>query len=153
MQNPDYQIFSPTVMEECSFGSRNFGIPESEYLPNISHYLRTFNMNGFEDRDPFSLSYGEKRRINITSVLSYEPEIIILDEPTCALDYVNQKILLEQLKILQNNGKTLILITHDLQFARAIAGRVLFLHSGNITKDAFLNEIREQDVFKHYTGK
>ena len=110
-------------------------------------------MNGFEDRDPFSLSYGEKRRINITSVLSYEPEIIILDEPTCALDYVNQKILLEQLKILQNNGKTLILITHDLQFARAIAGRVLFLHSGNITKDAFLNEIREQDVFEHYTGK
>lgn len=153
MQNPDCQIFAPTVKEECAFGPKNFGISESEYIPKISQYLRAFNMADFEERDPFSLSYGEKRRVNITSILAYDPEVIILDEPTCALDYANLKILLKQLKTLQDAGKTLIIITHNIQFARAIAHRALFINDGEIIGDAPLNEIREEDVSAYYSKK
>jgi len=150
MQNPDQQIFAPTVNEECSFGPKNFGIEKTVYSTNISKFLSDFQMKNFEDRDPFSLSYGEKRRVNIIGVLAYNPEILILDEPTCALDFYNQKILLEQIKKLNADGKTFVIITHDLNFAKAVCNRAVLLNRGEIIKDNAMGEVGENDVISCY---
>ena len=120
MQNPDRQIFAPSVREECAFGPRNFGIPAESYEPEIARCLERFGMHDFDGRDPSSLSYGEKRRINIAGVAAYDPPIIILDEPTCALDIRNQCILRDLIGEWNAGGKTVFLITHDLAFARAV---------------------------------
>ncbi|MEA2063479.1 MAG: ATP-binding cassette domain-containing protein, partial [Gemmatimonadota bacterium] len=141
MQNPDQQLFAPTVMEECSFGPRNFRLPESRYRPMISARLGEFQMGEFEQRDPFSLSYGEKRRVNVTGILACEPDVLILDEPTCALDTENQRILLDLVLKLKSRGKTIIVITHDLNFARAVCTRALLVSRGRIVKDLPMNEI------------
>ncbi|MFC1562771.1 ABC transporter ATP-binding protein [candidate division KSB1 bacterium] len=150
MQNPDQQIFSPTVKDECSFAPKNFGIPESVYTQRISKFLNDFQMKDFEDRDPFSLSYGEKRRLNIIGILAYQPEILILDEPTCALDFTNQKILLEKLVKIKNEGKTFLIITHDIKFAKSLCNRAVFLVDGKIAKDISMGEVEEKDVISFY---
>ncbi|MEA1997420.1 MAG: ATP-binding cassette domain-containing protein [Gemmatimonadota bacterium] len=152
MQNPDRQIFAPTVKEECSFGPANFGIPEKVYLPLISNTLSSFRMAGFEKRDPFSLSYGEKRRLNITGILAYSPEILIFDEPTCALDFENQKILLDLVLKMNAEGRTVIIITHDLTFARAACGRAVLLNRGRIAGEVPLIETGEKDVLALCAG-
>ena len=152
MQNPDHQLFAPTVIEECAYGPRNFRIPEEVYGPMVSGYLTAFNLDGFERRDPFTLSYGEKRRINIIGILAYDPHVLILDEPTCALDPANQQILLGQIERINLAGKTVVIITHDLDFARAACTRALFLREGRIAKDLPMNELVEDDVVSLYTA-
>ena len=109
-------------------------------------------MDGYEDRDPFSLSYGEKRRINIIGVLAYDPHVLILDEPTCALDIANQNVLLKQIENIHDEGKTILIITHDLNFARAACHRALFLQNGTVVKDVSLDSIGEEDVVSLYTA-
>lgn len=153
MQNPDQQIFAQTVREECAFGPRNFGLPASVYGPEISHLLGEFHLGGYEERDPFSLSYGEKRRITIIGVLAYDPHIVILDEPTCALDHANQELLLDRIRRLNAEGKTIVVITHDLAFARAACNRALFMRDGRIVDDKTMNELDEQDVVSFYTAE
>jgi energy-coupling factor transport system ATP-binding protein len=130
MQNPDRQLFAPTVKEECAFAPRNFGIPEPEYEQSVAGTLEEFGIGGYEDRDPFSLSYGEKRRVNITGVLAYDPDVLILDEPTCALDHANQRILLDRIREWTVRGKAVLTVTHDLDFARAACGRAYVLDTG-----------------------
>ncbi len=130
MQNPDSQLFAATVGQECAFGADNFGLPSEESREQISRSLGDFGLAGYEGRDPFSLSYGQKRRVNIVGVLAYEPELLILDEPTCALDQDNRRLLLDLLWELRRRGKTLIVITHDLEFARAACTRRVHLEAG-----------------------
>lgn len=146
MQNPDRQLFAATVMQECVFGAGNFGLPEAESLERASLDLAQFGLAGFEPRDPFSLSYGEKRRVNVVGVLACDPEILILDEPTCALDQHNRRLLLGLLHRLHSQGKTLLVITHDLDFARAACTRRVHLESGRVTGHPHATAAGEPDV-------
>lgn len=151
MQNPDRQIFAPTVREECAFGPRNFDIPPAVYEERISRYLERFNMRDFADRDPSSLSYGEKRRINIVGVAAYDPRIIILDEPTCALDFENQRILSDLILEWNMAEKTVFIITHDLAFARAVCHRAFLLANGSLSPCIPAKRIDEHELMETYT--
>jgi len=151
MQEPDRQIFASTVLDECSFGPQNFGVPRGEFEQLISMYLREFHLDGFEDRNPLSLSYGEKRRMNIIGVLTYDPPVIILDEPTSGLDHRNSMILLEHVKQWIARNKSVIIITHDLEFARAACHRAVFIDKGRIVRDASLKGVSDKDVIPLYT--
>jgi len=153
MQEPDRQIFASTVFEECSFGPRNFDIPRNEYELSIPEYLSDFQIKGFEDRDPLSLSYGEKRRMNIIGVLAYNPSLIILDEPTSGLDHKNCLVLLEHLKRWIARGKTVIVITHDIMFAKAACHRAIFIDKGRIVRDTSLKGVCEEDVHPLYSKR
>lgn len=110
-------------------------------------------MRDFLDRDPSSLSYGEKRRINIAGVAAYDPRIIILDEPTCALDFENQRILRDLVLEWSGMGKTVIVITHDLAFARAACHRAFILSNGSLSTDISLKRIDEHECMEWYTRK
>ncbi len=135
MQNPDRQLFAPTVREECSFGPRNFGIPQPEYSAAVGRILGGFGLPGYEERDPFSLSYGEKRRVNITGVLASAPDVLVLDEPTCALDFDNQRILLDRIREWTARGTAVLTVTHDLEFARAACARAFRMENGRVREE------------------
>ena len=133
-QNPDHQIFAGKVYDECLYGPRNIGIPESRARKTVASLLSQLHISHLGDREPINLSYGEKRRVNIASVLAMETEVIILDEPTCGLDHVNIRRLGELIKRLNRQGKTVIVITHDLDFARAVSHRIIKLERGKIVE-------------------
>ncbi len=117
-QNPDYQIFANTVKEEIFYGLTKIN---EKY---INHWLKKFNLENMLSVSPHTLSYGERRRLNLLSATAHLPEIIIYDEPTVGLDYENRISLLEFIKYHNERGVMQILISHDRWFKSAIKGDV-----------------------------
>jgi energy-coupling factor transporter ATP-binding protein EcfA2 len=121
-QNPNHQIFENTVVKEAVFASKNFGMTtDIEYLLNKS------DLEKYSNKNPFRLSYGEKRRLNIVSVLSYKPDIILLDEPFIGQDYDNVQKIMDLLK-----GSTCIIVLHDPFIARTFCKRIFELKGGKL---------------------
>lgn len=131
-QDPDDQIFSATVEEDVAFGPRNLGLPEAEVEARISRALASVGLREFRQRSPFELSYGQKRRVAIAGVLAMQPEVIIMDEPMAFLDpqgRIELQALLESLHLM---GMTILIATHDIDFAAEWADRVLILQNGSV---------------------
>jgi energy-coupling factor transport system ATP-binding protein len=135
-QNPDSQIFSPTVQEEVSFALRNFGVPENEIRYRVAESLRAVGLDGYERRDPFSLTKGERQRVAVASVLTSRPRVLILDEPTTGLDYGQQVGMMEMLVRLNRAGHTIVIITHSMWASTDYAPRTIVMHDGRILLDA-----------------
>ena len=131
-QNPDDQLFSPTVFDDVAFGPLNLGLPESEIRARVSHALKTVDMSGYEKRSPHHLSIGEKKRIAIATVLSMQPEILALDEPTSSLDPRAKWALTTLLK---NLPLTSLIATHDLEVVSELCSRTIILEKGIIIAD------------------
>ncbi|MBW7477404.1 cobalt ECF transporter T component CbiQ [Paenibacillus oenotherae] len=131
-QDPDDQIFSTSVEEDVAFGPRNLGLPESEVKERVADALRTMGICELRGRSPFELSYGQKRRVAIAGVLAMRPEIIILDEPMAFLDPKSRDDLQAMLDELHGLGITLMVATHDVDFAAEWAERVLLLKEGRL---------------------
>ncbi len=140
-QNPDHQIFASSVREELSFGPKNFNFSPQEISENISQALKAVHLEGYEDFDPFTLTKGERQRVAVASILACKPKVLILDEPTTGLDYLQQKSMMELLKSLNNNGHTIIIITHSLWIVAEYAHRVIVMHKGNIAMDGNVREV------------
>ncbi len=140
-QNPEHQIFARTIYEELAFGLRNLGFPEEEIEERVRHALEIVDLNKPLDANPHFLSMGEKHRLAIASVLAMNPKVIILDEPTTGLDYKRNKQLLEIVRRLHHQGRTIILITHDMAFAAEYSTRTIILHEGRILADGPTEEI------------
>ncbi|NTV45780.1 MAG: ABC transporter ATP-binding protein [Chlorobiales bacterium] len=135
-QNPDYQIFDTTVERECGFCLRNRKYEAGEIGRRVQKWLDLFGISGMKERSPLTLSFGEKRRLTLASVLVAEPELILLDEPTTALDEANIAALRQTLLDLSlYHGKTLCITTHDLDFALDIATRILIIGDGKLMAD------------------
>jgi cobalt/nickel transport system ATP-binding protein len=132
-QNPDDQLFSPTVFDDVAFGPLNLGYSESEVRAAVARALQCVGMTGYEVRSPHHLSVGEKKRIAIATVLSMNPEVLVIDEPTSSLDPRGKWSLIELLKKLP---VTKIIATHDLPLVAALCQRVLILDKGEIVADA-----------------
>lgn len=113
-QNPDHQIFESTVRREIEFGPRTFGFSEQEIRTNCDRAMEVMDLQSHTDHDPFQLSKGERQRVAVASVLSVNPRILILDEPTTGLDYRQQKHLMDLLCELNRAGTTVIIVTHAL---------------------------------------
>ena len=140
-QNPDNQIIGSTVYEELSFGLINLGLSKKEIEERIEEISQKLNLKKYLDTPPHYLSGGEKKRVCIGDIVAMNPEIIIFDEPTAELDQLNIKILEEILNDLSMEKKTIILSTHDIDFAFRFADRILVFSDGEIIGDGTSEEI------------
>jgi energy-coupling factor transporter ATP-binding protein EcfA2 len=127
-QNPDYQLFDSTVERECAFCLRNHSVRCEVISDRVEKWLGRFDLLDLKDRSPLTLSYGEKRRLTLASILVAEPELLLLDEPTTALDESAISDLRKQIQnMVRQTGLSVCLATHDADFALDIADRIVFL--------------------------
>jgi len=131
-QNPDDQLFSPTVFDDVAFGPINMGYSEAEVQQRVTRALDWVGMTGYEQRSPHHLSVGEKKRIAMATVLSMNPEILVIDEPTSNLDPGSKWSLVE---LLRGFSVTKIIATHDLELVEALCQRVIVFGDGHIVAD------------------
>jgi cobalt/nickel transport system ATP-binding protein len=134
-QNADEQIIASTVKAEISFGPMNLKLPKDEVVRRVELAMKYMGLTEFADRPPHYLSGGEKKRVSIADIIAMESELIIFDEPTAALDPYNCCLLEEVLGNLASEGKTLLLSTHDMDFAYRFADRVLVFSDGELIAD------------------
>ncbi|KAB3547880.1 MAG: ABC transporter ATP-binding protein [ANME-2 cluster archaeon] len=140
-QDPDDMLFMPLLFDDVAFGPINLGVAKDEVKRRVKDSLLRVGLAGYENRVSHHLSGGEKKRAAIATVLSMDPEIIAMDEPTANLDPKSRAELIEILKALKDEGKTLIIITHDVNAIPELADRVIVLHKTVIadgtTRDVF----------------
>lgn len=144
-QEPDTQIIAGTVGNEVSFGPMNLGLDRQEVELRITRSLAQMNLEGYENRAPHYLSGGEKKRVSIADILAMEPDMILLDEPTASLDPENVVLLEQTLKELNRAGITLVVSTHDVDFAYGFAERAVVLSRGEIIRDAGIEAVFRDD--------
>lgn len=142
-QNPDDQLFSLTVGEDVAFGPTYQGFDPLQVGEKVKTALEEVQMAGYEDRHPFHLSGGEKKRASIATVLSMSPEYLVLDEPTAGLDPKSRR---ELIALLNSLPQTLIVATHDLQMALELTTRVILLSRGKLAVDGESREILTNEV-------
>ncbi len=126
-QDPDIQLFSATVRDDVAFGPLQLGLPLEEVRAAVDAALAQMEITHLADRAPFELSGGEKKRAAIASVLSLGPDVLLLDEPTAALDPRTKWVLVNLIRRLGEGGKTLVTATHELDIVPIIAKRVVVL--------------------------
>ncbi len=131
-QNPDDQLFSPTVFEDVAFGPLHMGLPEDEVRQRVADALEQVGMRGYADRLSHHLSAGEKKRISIATVLSMQPEILVLDEPSAGLDPRARRALI---RLLERMELTMLTATHDLRMVAEIFPRTVVMDGGRIVAD------------------
>lgn len=149
-QNPDNQLVATIVEEDIAFGPENQGIEPSEIRRRVDEALNTVGMYEYRKRPPHLLSGGQKQRIAIAGVLALNSDCIILDEPTAMLDPSGRKEVMETLKKLHGQGKTILLITHYMDEA-VQTDRVIVMDNGNIKLDGTPKEVfRNIDEIKKY---
>jgi cobalt transport protein ATP-binding subunit len=148
-QNPDDQLFMPTVFEDVAFGPRNQGLPEAEVRRRVERALAVAGMSGAEQRPPHHLSLGQKKRVALASVLAMECEVLVLDEPTSGLDPRGRRDLARFLAELE---QTRIIATHDLEFAVELCDRVAVLCEGEIAAVGDPREILGDAELMERTG-
>ncbi len=140
-QDADHQIIGTTVSSEVSFGPMNMKLSKDDVKRCVADALKYMNLEDLASRPPHYLSGGEKKRVTIADIIAMKSEIMILDEPTAALDPVNIAMLESVLDQLHGEGKTLILSLHDIDFAYRWADRVVVLDEGRVIGDGRPEEI------------
>lgn len=137
-QNPDDQLFMPTVFDDAAFGPRNYKLDEKEVENRVNNALAMVGISDLKDRVPYKLSGGEKRAAAIASVLSMQPDVLIMDEPTSALDPKARRRVMELLKSFEH---TKIITSHDLDMVYDLCSRVIVIKDGRVAADGPANEI------------
>jgi energy-coupling factor transport system ATP-binding protein len=135
-QNPDHQLFADSVWEEATFAARNFGTLDETTERRVTDLLTRCSLGDRLDDHPYRLSYGEKRRLNLISVLSYQPKLILLDEVLIGQDPAHAAFLLDLLQEQVAGGGAVVMVNHAPEITRRYASRLLFLNSGQIAVDA-----------------
>ncbi len=137
-QNPDDMLFMPTVYDDVAFGPRNMKLPEKEVERRVRGALEAVGLSGCDDKAAYQLSGGQRRSAAIASVLSMEPNILVLDEPSSNLDLKARRNLIDLLKTFHH---TIIVATHDIEMAQELCPRSLLMQDGRIISDAPTQEI------------
>jgi cobalt/nickel transport system ATP-binding protein len=137
-QDPDDQLFMPTVGEDVAFGPYNMGKRGSELDAIVDDALNLVGMLEFKDRPPHHLSFGQRSRVAVATVLAMKPEILVLDEPSSNLDPASRRELAD---ILRSLDITMVMVTHDLPYAYELCARSVILKGGVIVADASTHEI------------
>jgi cobalt/nickel transport system ATP-binding protein len=137
-QDPDDQLFSPTVFEDVAFGPLHMGMPEVEVRARVSRALAAVGMAGHEDHIPYHLSLGERKRISLATVLSMDPAILVFDEPSAGLDPRARRNLIGVLRDLQ---QTMLVASHDMRLVWDLCPRTVILDEGRLVADGPTNEL------------
>ena len=137
-QNPDDQLFSPTVFEDVAFGPLHMGLPEAEVRARVSWALAQVGMGEFTERSPFHMSVGQKKRVAIATVLAMKPDILVFDEPSAGLDPRARRNLINLLRELPY---TMLVSTHDMQLVEELFGRMIIMDEGLVVADGPTGEL------------
>jgi cobalt/nickel transport system ATP-binding protein len=149
-QNPDIQLFCPTVFDEVAFGPLQLGLPAGEVTRRVDDTLAMLGIASLRERTPNQLSGGEKKKVAIASVLSLNPQVLLMDEPTSALDPRTRYWFIELIGHLRKAGKTIVTTTHELSLAARISSRVLVLtEEHTIAADGTPHEVISDHALLH----
>ena len=145
-QNPDNQIVATVVEEDVAFALENMGIPPAEIRKRVDDALKAVGMYEYRAQAPHRLSGGQKQRVAIVRALMMHPEIMLFDEVTAALDPEMVREVLDTMLELAKAGSTMVIVTHEMSFARAVADRVVFIDQGEIVEEG-----KPDEFFTHPT--
>ena len=134
-QNPDHQLFSETVEEEMSFALRNFGFSQELVQNRVTWGLELFGLEEYRRSSPLVLSGGEKKRLTLACILAWDPQVVILDEPTVGQDSIQKERLAGTIQMLKSAGKTVVVVSHDIEFLWPIQPRVVVMKGGRVVGD------------------
>ena len=148
-QNPDDQLFCPTVFDDVAFGPLNLGLSESEVRARVADALAVVGLTGFDERGPFKLSSGEKRRAAVATILSMKPAVMLFDEPTANLDARGRR---EFIQLIESLPGTKLIATHDLDFVVQVCSRVLVIDGGKLVADGLAGTILADGVLMSTHG-
>ncbi|MDP4209852.1 MAG: ATP-binding cassette domain-containing protein [Bacteroidota bacterium] len=151
-QEPDNQIFSANVYEEVSFGPMNLKLPADEVHRRVQKSLADTGVEEFSHKPAHLLSYGQKKRVTIASVLSMEPSVLVLDEPASGLDPQHSNEIVELLTALNHQGKTILMSTHNVNLAYAWADWLVVMHKGTVLASGNPLELFKDKVLMRNAG-
>lgn len=148
-QNPDDQLFTSSVEEDVAFGPLNMKLPREEVERRVDHALRTVGAEHLRKRAPWQLSGGQKRSVAIATVLSMEPSILVLDEPSSNLDWDARRKLIE---IVKKFSHTCIIATHDLALVNELCPRSIVMSEGHVIADNFTSRVLSDPFVRDTLG-
>lgn len=148
-QDPNDQLFFPTLLDDVAFGPLNLGLPKEEVERRVKEALEIVGLSGYEGRAPYHLSFGEKKRASLATVLSMHPQILFLDEPTSNLDPRSRRNLI---KLFSELKATLIIATHDLDMVDRLCSRALILNEGRIVREGEVKDILSDERLLEENG-
>ena len=147
-QFSEYQLFEETILKDVAFGPKNFGDDEETALNKAKKALKLVGIpESYYERSPLELSGGQKRRVAIAGILAMEPEIMLFDEPTSALDPEMVDEVLKVMRDLADSGMTMVVVTHEMGFAKEVADQIWFMADGYIQESG-----KPEDFFSHPTS-
>jgi energy-coupling factor transport system ATP-binding protein len=148
-QNPDDMLFCASVEEEIAFGPRVQGGQPEEIQARVEQILVALGLDGLRDQHPFSLSLGDRQRLAVACALSLDPQVFVFDEPTTGQDYFGGQSIMKLIDALHAGGKTIVIITHDMQMVAEHAQRVVVMNQGRVALDATPSEaFRQLDLLE-----
>lgn len=149
-QDPDSQLFSASVYQEISFGAMNLGLEEEEVKKRVEKSIEDLEITPFRHKPTHFLSGGQKKQVSVADILVMDPEVIVFDEPAAALDPKHTKILNHLIDKLSERGITIIISTHDVDFAFGWADEAVLFHNGKVLRQGAPEEVfaAEEDLEK-----
>ena len=141
-QFPEYQLFEETVIKDGVFGVKNFGAKNEEAIARAKEALSSVGIDeSYYEKSPFELSGGERRRVAIAGILAINPAILVLDEPTAGLDAKGTEDIMTLVQNMHRSGKTIILVTHDMNIVMKYCQKAIVLHNGSVLYDGTPNQL------------
>ncbi|MCL2642912.1 MAG: energy-coupling factor ABC transporter ATP-binding protein [Candidatus Bathyarchaeota archaeon] len=140
-QNPDNQLFSETVEDEIVFALKNFGFDKETIEQRVVWALDFLSLTQYRKTSPFLLSGGERKRVALASVLAWDPNTLVLDEPTIGQDHEQKEKLQQFIMQLQSKKKTVVMVTHDVEFVAECNPRIILMRDGKIVADGIAKDI------------
>lgn len=152
-QFPEYQLFEETIEKDIIFGPMNFGVEENEAKKIAKETLKMVGLNEeFLEKSPFDLSGGQKRRVAIAGILAMDPDILVLDEPTAGLDPQGTQEMMQLFKEINQLGKTVIIVTHDMNHVLQYCDHVVVMNDGQVEKKGTVKEIFQDSEYLNHLG-
>jgi cobalt/nickel transport system ATP-binding protein len=151
-QDPDDQLFTPSVIEDIAYGPKNLKLPEEDIKARCEHVLDKMGIQHLRNRPPHRLSFGEKKKVSLATALVLKPELLILDEPTANLDLVSRRGLLETLNELNREGTTIIVSTHDVEALPELADRIIVISHGSVAGEGETHEVLQDKALLESSG-
>ncbi len=142
-QYPEYQIFEETVFKEIAFGPKQMGLSDEEIKNRVYKSMEFVGISrSFENKSPFDLSGGQKRRVAIASIIAMQPQVLMLDEPCAGLDPIGRKVILNLVKAYQKEmGNTVILVSHSMEDVAMLCSKVLVMNKGRVAMYGSVSEV------------
>ena len=151
-QFPEYQLFADTILKDVMFGPLNFKVEENLAKEKSINALKSVGIDeSYFERNPFELSGGEKRRVAIAGILASEPDILILDEPTAGLDPNGKKEIMNLIKDIRKEGKTIILVTNDMDVVMDYVDKIFVLNDGKLLEETTPNILFNKENILDYS--